>query len=144
MNQQMSKRRQPTAEQTRDLRDHPCKGPIQMINLLKFREQAHYKPGEVDVAEVSGEVAYRRYGKLVGRIVAGLGGRIIWSGTPQVVAIGDDEDLWDGAVIVEYPSREAFLTMISMPEYQAAHVHREAGLDHQKLIECRPGGEAIS
>jgi hypothetical protein len=33
--------------------------------------------------------------------------------------------------------------MISMPEYQAAHVHREAGLSHQKLIQCRPGGQAI-
>jgi uncharacterized protein (DUF1330 family) len=144
MNQQMSKRRQPTAQQIRDLRDHPRKGPVQMINLLKFRDRAQYKPGEVDDAEVSGEVAYWRYGKLVGQFVAGLGGRIIWSGTPEVVAIGDGEDLWDQAVIVEYPSREAFMAMISMPEYQAAHVHREAGLDHQKLIECRPGGEAIS
>ena len=41
MNQQMSKRRQPTAQQIRDLRDHPRKGPIQMINLLKFRDRAH-------------------------------------------------------------------------------------------------------
>ena len=72
MNQQMSKRRQPTAQQIRDLRDHPRKGPIQMINLLKFRDRAQYKPGEVDDTEVSGEVAYWRYGKLVGQIVAGL------------------------------------------------------------------------
>lgn len=72
MNQQMSKRRQPTAQQIRYLRDHPRKGPIQMINLLKFRDRAQYKPGEVDDAEVSGEVAYWRYGKLVGQIVAGL------------------------------------------------------------------------
>ena len=140
----MAKKRRPTAAQFRELSDHPRKGPIQMINLLKFRDRAQYNDGEVENSDVSGREAYGRYGKLVGEIVAGLGGCVIWSGTPEVVAVGDDGDLWDDVAIVEYPSREAFVAMLSMPEYRAAHVHREAGLDHQKLIECRPGGDAFS
>jgi hypothetical protein len=33
--------------------------------------------------------------------------------------------------------------MLSIPEYHAVHMHRDAGLDHQQLIQCRPGGDAI-
>ena len=36
----MAKKRRPTAAQFRELSDHPRKGPIQMINLLKFRDRA--------------------------------------------------------------------------------------------------------
>jgi uncharacterized protein (DUF1330 family) len=140
----MNKYRQPTAEQIRAIRDHPRKGPIHMVNLLKFRERAQYPDGEAEDGGISGHEAYLKYGEAVGKIVAGLGGRIVWSGRPEVVVIGASGDPWDEVVVVEYPSREAFLQMISMPEYHAAHVHREAGLDHQQLIECRPGGDAIS
>jgi uncharacterized protein (DUF1330 family) len=115
-----------------------------MINLLKFRERARYQDGEVEDGDISGREAYLRYGAAVGGIVASLGGRIVWSGQPEVMVIGDDGDIWDEVVVVEYPSRDAFLQMIAMPEYQAAHMHREAGLENQYLVECCPGGDAIS
>ena len=140
----MAESKQPTAGQLRKFRDHPRKGAIHMINLLKFRERAQYQDGEVEDGDISGREAYVRYGAAVGRIVASLGGRIVWSGQPEVVFIGDDGDLWDEVVVVEYPSRDAFLQMIAMPEHQAAHFHREAGLAHQQLIQCRPGGDAIA
>lgn len=140
----MSESKQPTAAQIRNFRDHPRKGAIHMINLLKFRTRAQYQEGEVENGDVSGREAYVRYGAAVGVIVASLGGRIVWSGQPEVMVIGDDGDIWDEVVVVEYPSREAFLQMIAMPEYQAAHMHREAGLEKQYLVECRPGGDAIA
>jgi len=136
--------KQPTADQLRAFRDHTRAGPIQMINLLKFRDRAEYSGPIEENADVSGRDAYGRYGAAVSQIVAGLGGRIVWSGTPETVFIGNDNDEWDAVVIVEYPSRDVFLSMIVMPEYQAIHVHREAGLSHQKLIQCRPGGNAVS
>ena len=135
---------QPTGDQLRAFRDHPRAGPIQMVNLLKFREFADYGDGNSETGTLSGREAYRRYGSVVAEIVAGLGGRIVWAGTPEVVFIGDDQDLWDDVVVVEYPDRAAFLTMITLDEYQAAHVHRDAGLAYQKLIQCRPSGGAIS
>jgi uncharacterized protein (DUF1330 family) len=140
----MSQKTQPSGAQLRDFRDHPRQGTIQMINLLKFYDRTQYQPGEVDDDDVTGREAYLHYGAAVGKIVASLGGRIVWSGQPEVVFIGDDGDLWDEVVVVEYPSREAFLQMIAMPVYQAAHIHREAGLAYQQLIECRPGGDAIA
>jgi len=135
--------RQPTPDQLRAFRDHERQGPIQMINLLKFRDRAEYDTEIDEDTDVSGREAYRRYGAAVGGIVRRLGGRLVWAGTPEVVFIGNDGDQWDEVAIVEYPDRQAFLKMIAMAEYQAAHVHREAGLAHQKLIQCRPGGQAL-
>lgn len=139
----MSKKRQPTGEQFRNFRDHPRKGPVQMINLLKFRDRATYKEGEVEVPDVSGREAYRRYGVAMAAMVADVGGRVVLTGQPEGMFIGNDADLWDEVLVVEYPSRDAFLQMLSMPEYRAVHMHRDAGLDHQQLIQCRPGGDAI-
>lgn len=38
--------------------------------------------------------------------------------------------------IVEYPSVAAFMNMGISGQYQKIHVHREAGLAHQLLVEC--------
>ena len=34
------------------------------------------------------------------------------------------------------PSVATFIEMISSDEYQKIHVHRDAGLEHQLLVEC--------
>ncbi len=41
-------------------------------------------------------------------------------------------------MLVRYPSREAFRKMIGLVEYQAAVVHREAGLADTRLIATSP------
>ncbi len=74
--------RQPTADQMRAFRDHEREGPIQMINLLKFRARAEYDTKVEEDTDVSGREAYQRYGAAVGKIVQGLGGRVVWAGTP--------------------------------------------------------------
>ena len=48
--------------------------------------------------------------------------------------IGPAEESWDEALLVEYPSRSAFATMVSDPDYQAAAVHRTAALADSRLI----------
>jgi uncharacterized protein (DUF1330 family) len=37
-------------------------------------------------------------------------------------------------VIVEYPTPDAFLSMVTSEEYRVAHVHRAAALDRAELI----------
>ena len=44
--------------------------------------------------------------------------------------------------LVEYPSRAAFIDMVSQPEYTAAHEHREHGLEDTVLIACGPAAPA--
>ena len=97
-------------------------GPVVMLNLLKF------KPGD-------GAREYNTYGDTARRMVERTGGRLIYAGRCEQVLIGDnDANDWDAIAVVEYPSRKAFLEMVSQPDYAKAHEHREAGLERTVLI----------
>jgi len=106
-------------------------GPVVMLNLLKFK----------DVADTGGRgvASYNRYGDAVSRMVEERGGRILWSGRVDQVLIGDAAaNGWDAIALVQYPSRQAFLDMVSAEEYQGAHEHREGGLADTVLLACVP------
>ena len=66
------------------------------------------------------------------------GGRLLWAGTGDQVLIGDAEQDWDAVLLVEYPSRAAFIEMVSSPEYLAAHEYRERALERTIVIACTP------
>lgn len=129
---------QPTGDQMRSFRDSSTGKPIFMLNLLKFREKAEYEDGRE--TELTGEQAYAIYGKKTAEIVKGLGGSIVFGGVPRNLLIGQVEALWDQVALVQYPNMETMGKMMQMPEYQAGHVHRHAGLEGQLLIECAGGG----
>src|SRR5262249_20271881 len=106
-----------------------------MINLLHFAPS-----GGTETSE--GADAYHSYGAVAVKMVEARGGRVVWMGRPEHVLIGDAEgDAWDLAVLVSYPSRQAFLDMVSAPEYQDAHQDRERGLDRTVLLACEPIGD---
>ena len=107
-------------------------GPIVMINLLKFREQASYNDGRPD--NISGREAYLRYGAAMQKIVESAGGRFLFSGPVHGLVIGEVGELWDMVALVEYPSCQAFQRIVASPEVQKIGVHREAGLAGQLLI----------
>lgn len=126
---------QPSKEQMRTFAAANRDQPIAMINLLKYRDVAEYAEGS-DFAPCSGKEAYLRYGAVAFQKVSSLGGKILLGLSVQQVFIGDTNDDWDDVVIVYYPSRQAFLNMLEMPDYQAAHVHRDAGLLKTRLLQC--------
>lgn len=95
-------------------------GPIAMLNLIKFRDRAEYAS----------------YGAAVLAMVEKQQGRLLWHGEPQQTLIGDAD--WDYVALVEYPSRQAFLDMVTAPEYEEIHQHRESGIDYTTLIACQP------
>ena len=113
-------------------------GPVHMLNLLKFKEKAQYSDGRE--SDLSGAEAYGLYGAEVTKLVAALGGRVVYGGALLVQVIGDTPLEWDAVAIVEYPSAEAFRGMVESEAYQAIAVHREAGLEHQLLIRAAAGG----
>ena len=49
-------------------------------------------------------------------MVEARGGRVIWTGRPEHVLIGDTSaDAWDLVALVSYPSRAAFIDMVTSP-----------------------------
>lgn len=108
-------------------------GPIVMLNLLRYRERAAYPDG-FDAAPASGREAYQRYGAEAVKHVASVGGRVLWAGGGGFTLIGPPDERWDDAVLVEYPSRRAFVEMASRNDYQAIAVHRTAALEDSRLI----------
>lgn len=125
----------PAREQFKAFMTLPDKGPIWMLNLIRLREKANYEDGR----EASGAEAYRAYGRESEKFFAGVGGEIVWSGTPEAVLIGPEDERWDIAFVAEYPSAAAFAEMVKDPGYQAIVHHRQAAVEDSRLIRLRPG-----
>ena len=111
--------------------------PIVMINLLRYREHAAYPEGS-GAEPCSGREAYRRYGQASIGLIIAVGGQVIWQGSPKAVLIGAPGEEWHKALLVRYPSKRAFLDMVSSADYQAIAVHRTAALEDSRLIATVP------
>jgi uncharacterized protein (DUF1330 family) len=111
----------------------PKNTPIVMLNLLKFRDKAHYPPGS-SFGGCSGRQAYRRYSDIALEKLNEVGGKPIWMSKAMTSLIAPEGEMWDEVLLVKYPSVDAFLTMIQKPEYLAATIHREAALEDSRLI----------
>lgn len=119
----------PESEQIRKLSDRGDSGPIMMLNLLRFRDEA------LDPAEgMTGAEAYGRYSVEVAPILERVGGRVVTAIRCEDGIIGPAEPEWDVAIVVEYPSAAAFLEMIGSADYLEAHRYRAAGLADSRLV----------
>jgi uncharacterized protein (DUF1330 family) len=102
-----------------------------MLNLMHFREKSLDGNG-------SGWDAYLRYSALTIKLIKVRGGTIAWTGTAEAVALGVPEDnRWDYAALVHYPSRAAFVDMITSPDYARANLERENGCAAHTIIAIR-------
>jgi uncharacterized protein (DUF1330 family) len=131
----------PTSKQIQTMMTDGPTGPMVMVNLLKYRAEAEYSADRKEAKEgLSGREAYQRYGMVALQQVMKRGGKIVWGGRQNFVMIGDvDANDWDDVICVQYPSRDAFLSMTQDPDYLAAHYHREAGLERTVLLCCGAG-----
>ena len=121
-----------TQEQREVLNSDDDKGPVCMVNLLKFKEKAVYEDGRE--TQLSGLEAYQEYGNPMGKLIAESGGKVIYTSFVTSLVVGESDETWDVVVIVEYPSRKKFLELISSPEAKQIQVHRTAGLAGQMLL----------
>lgn len=108
-------------------------GPIFMVNLLKFKEKAEYEDGRA--TDLSGRDAYMIYGRAVTEILPKFGGKAIFAADVTFLSLGKAEELWDEVAIAMYPKRADMVRMSMSAEWQAAAVHRTAGLKGQLNIE---------
>ena len=110
------------------VRSLPDAGPVVMVNLVRFRERSLDGDG-------SGFDAYVRYSKADMPLLKRVGGAVLWAGRVEGAALGDlGEDRWDWVAIAHYPSRAAFLSMMTSPEYAAANIDRENGVEDHVIL----------
>jgi len=129
----------PTREQFTEFAHGSRDGEVVMINLLHFARPDEPGAPEGGATETTGVGAYRDYSDQVVKMVEARGGRVIWTGRPEHVLIGDPAaDAWDLVALVSYPSRAAFVDMVTSPNYGEAHADRERGLDRTVLLACEP------
>ncbi|MEM7268344.1 MAG: DUF1330 domain-containing protein [Pseudomonadota bacterium] len=80
---------------------------------------ACYTVGHISITNMDG---YQNYAAKVSQIVADFGGEYLTRGGDWKVVEGEMKN--DRHVVLKWPSREAFETWYSSPEYQAIIHHR--------------------
>ena len=116
----------------------PRDNPVTMLNLLRFREIAAYGDGR----EATGAEAYAAYGRESAPVFHRVGGEIVWRGVPEIFLIAPPAKRWDLVFIARYPTANAFLEMVTDPQYREAVKHRQAAVRDSRLIrttEAAPG-----
>jgi uncharacterized protein (DUF1330 family) len=92
--------------------------PFVMLNLLRFKKDG-------------GRESYARYLQEAAKFVEGVGGKLLFLSQPQELLNGTET--WDLLMLVQYPSRKAFLQMANDPEYLKIHNFREKALENAVL-----------
>lgn len=129
----------PTRENFDAFKALPRDTPIEMLNLVRYRERAVYPAGHAHAARnLTGAEAYAEYGRTSMPVFTRVGGKTIWRGKMEVVLTGPANERWDNAFIARYPNAGAFLAMITDAEYKLAVVHRTAAVLTSRLIRMAP------
>lgn len=109
-------------------------GPVEMLNLLRYKERAEYPDGTT----CAGREAYLRYGAAVLPHLERVGGSVVRRARAELALIAPEGERWDELLLVRYPSVRAFLRMIADPAYQQIAIHRHVALAEARLIVTRP------
>ena len=99
------------------------RGPVAMLNLLKFKPDG-------------GRERYLEYGAAVTPLLEAVGARVLYSGACRELLIGAED--WDHLAVVEYPSVGAFLDMVESEAYAKVRPLREEALVRSLLYATEP------
>lgn len=117
----------------------PRDTPINMLNLIRYRDIAAYPDGHDHAGKGwTGARAYEEYGTTSAPIFERLGGQIVWRGRFETVLTGPADGQWDAAFIAAYPNAGAFLAMVTDPDYKLAVVNRQAAVATSRLVRFAP------
>ena len=114
--------------------------PVAMLNLLRFHDQAQYAEAAHE-APCTGAEAYKRYGEAVTPLLQKLGAEVLLSGVAELLGPTDE---WDRIVVVRYPTRSAFESLLQMPEYRTIAHHRTAAVRDARLTMMKYSGTALT
>ena len=106
--------------------DERSSAPFVMVNLLDFADS------EAQAAYLDG------YARETFEMIEALGGRLVWSGRSDHLLVGNADDEWQVLALVEYPSRAAFVDMVTSSEYRSRLDAREAALQRTAVFAGTP------
>jgi hypothetical protein len=129
----------PSRENWQAFKDLPRDRPIQMLNLIRFRDLAEYPEGHANHGKgLTGREAYAIYKAGFQRVVADDGAAMIWEAPMECVVTGPAGE-WDEAFVMGYPDSVTFMKMVKNEEYIRDVVpHRTAALADSRLIRFGP------
>jgi uncharacterized protein (DUF1330 family) len=88
-------------------------GPVVMLNLLRFKE--------------GGRQSYEDYARRIVPFLEKLSAEVLFVGDLSTVLVAPETHRWDAILIIRYPSRQAFSSMVADPNYQEiTHLRTEA------------------
>lgn len=117
-------------------------GPVDMLNLLRFRDVADYSahPGLAPPAPISGREAYARYFAQAEPILAGLGAERVYDADGGTVIIGPTDGAWDRVLVIRWPSVDVFMELATHEGYRGVVGHRAAALRDSRLLPTQARG----
>ena len=105
-------------------------GPVVMLNLLRFKED--------------GRAGYEEYARRIQPFLENLGATVLFVGDLSTVLVAPEDHDWDTMLIVRYPSRQAFSSMVADPNYQEITHLRTDALEEAVLQAAIPWPEPAS
>lgn len=116
------------------------KGPVVMLNLLRFRDIADYAqaPHLAPETPISGRDAYARYEAGIAPLLAASGGAVLFSGAGGDWFIGPEGEGWDRVLLVRQASLERFFAFAGDPRAAEIGHHRTAALADSRLLPLAP------
>lgn len=99
-------------------------GPVFMLNLNKYRAEAHYPDGRL----------YSDYMRILETLLAEVGGTILWRTNVLGQVVGN-QDI-DEALGIWYPTHQAFLNLMTAPASSENMRLRALAVAHADLHRC--------
>ena len=108
-----------------------------MLNLIRFNAETS---SGVGLDGTSGAEGYQSYQDLMEEeFVPNVGMEFPFESYPYATIIGPQDEHWDKAFLVQYPSREAFRGMITSSDFRGEkQTWRDASVLDSRLIETTP------
>ena len=79
-------------------------GPVVMLNLLRYTDD--------------GRSGYEEYARKIRPFLDELGAEVLYVGDCSSLLVGPEGFDWDTILLVRYPSRQSFSSMVANPDYQ--------------------------
>lgn len=103
--------------------------PVVIVNLVDFVDAAHAQ-------------AYRdTYEAPAAALISALGGRELWRARADNVVSGQVLDNWPLLQLVQYPSRAAFIELVTSGDYRALQGARDAAVKRSALLSADATGD---